>query len=162
MVEVPNFVGSSYSRIESESVFKDRFEIIASEDYSADVEAGYIISQDIEAGTQVEKGSVVNIVVSKGIEYVMLPDLKGLQYSEVETRLKELGFECKKVEKNNDGDHTEGEVVSFVPEAGKSYQKGEQIYVQVWGEAPTTTQPAETTAAEGETTKGLLDDILGG
>jgi serine/threonine-protein kinase len=162
MVEVPNFVGSSYSRIESEDVFKERFKIIASEAFSTDVEEGYIISQDIAAGTQVEKGSTVNIVVSKGVEYITLPDLKGIQYSEVESRLKELGFECKKVEKNNDGSHTEGEVMAFVPEANKQYAKGELIYVQVWGPAPTTTEPPTNQPPTESATKGLLDSIFGG
>lgn len=152
MVQVPNFVGSSYSRIESESIFKERFNIIVAEAFSSDVEAGYIISQDVAKGSQVEKGSTINIVVSKGIEYITLPDLKGLQYDDVEARLKELGFTCKKVEKKNDGTHSANEVESFVPEAGKQYAKGELIYVQTWGEPPTTEAP--------ETTKGILGGIF--
>ena len=143
MVEVPNFVGASYQRIAGESAFKDRFTINFVEEYSSDVEAGYIISQDIEPKTQVERGSTINVVVSKGVEYIDLPDLKGLPYDDVEQRLKSLGFECKKVEKSNDGSHIEGEVVSFVPEPGKQYERGELIYVQVWGAPPTTQAPTE-------------------
>ncbi len=143
MILVPNFVGSSYQRIEGESAFKDRFNINFVEEFSSEVEAGYIISQDIEEGTLVEKGSTINIVVSKGVEYVDLPDLKGLPYDDVRQRLESLGFECKKVEKSNDGSHIEGEVVSFVPEPGKQYAKGELIYVQVWGAPPTTEAPSE-------------------
>ena len=59
MVEVPDFVGSSYQRLENESTFKDRFNINFIEEFSAEVEAGYVISQDVEAGTQVEKGSTI-------------------------------------------------------------------------------------------------------
>lgn len=141
MVQVPNFVGSSYQRIENESAFKERFNIVFVEEFSSDVEAGYVISQDVEAGTQVAKGSTINVTVSKGVEYVDLPDLKGLPYDDVKQRLESLGFECKKVEKSNDGSHIENEVVSFVPEPGKQYAKGELIYVQVWGAPPATTEP---------------------
>lgn len=146
MVEVPNFVGSSYQRIENESAFKERFNIVFVEEFSSEVEQGYVISQDVEAGTQVAKGSTINVTVSKGVEYIDLPDLKGLPFSDVESRLKELGFECKKVEKSNDGSHTEGDVVSFVPEPGKQYPRGELIYVQVWGAPPTTQAPSEPTS----------------
>ncbi|MCR4563638.1 MAG: PASTA domain-containing protein [Clostridiales bacterium] len=144
MVEVPDFVGASYQRLENESSFKERFNINFVEEFSSEVEAGYVISQDVEKGTMVEKGSTINIVVSKGVEYVDLPDLKGLPYDDVKQRLESLGFECRKVEKSNDGSHIEGEVVSFVPEAGKQYAKGEQIYVQVWGAPPTTQAPSES------------------
>jgi serine/threonine-protein kinase len=146
LVEVPDFVGSSYSRLENESTFKDRFNINFVEEFSSEVEAGYVISQDIEKGTMVEKGSTINIVVSKGVEYVDLPDLKGLPYDDVKQRLESLGFECKKVEKSNDGTHIEDEVVSFVPESGKQYPKGELIYVQVWGAPPTTEAQSENTS----------------
>lgn len=147
MVQVPDFVGASYQRIENESTFKERFNINFVEEFSSEVEAGYVISQDVEKGTMVEKGSTINIVVSKGVEYVDLPDLKGLPYNDVKQRLESLGFECKKVEKSNDGSHIEGEVVSFVPEPGKQYAKGELIYVQVWGAPPTTQPPADNQAA---------------
>ena len=146
MIEVPDFVGSSYQRLENESTFKDRFNINFIEEFSSEVEAGYVISQDVEKGTMVEKGSTINIVVSKGVEYVDLPDLKGLPYDDVKQRLESLGFECKKVEKSNDGSHIEGEVVSFVPEPGKQYARGELIYVQVWGAPPTTETPSEPTS----------------
>lgn len=147
MIEVPDFVGSSYQRLENESTFKDRFNINFVEEFSSEVEAGYVISQDVEKGTMVEKGSTINIVVSKGVEYVDLPDLKGLPYDDVKQRLESLGFECKKVEKSNDGSHIEGEVVSFVPEPGKQYARGELIYVQVWGAPPTTEAPSENTGS---------------
>ena len=146
MIEVPDFVGSSYQRLENESTFKDRFNINFIEEFSSEVEAGYVISQDVEKGTMVEKGSTINIVVSKGVEYVDLPDLKGLPYDDVKQRLESLGFECKKVEKSNDGSHIEGEVVSFVPEPGKQYARGELIYVQVWGAPPATEAPSESTS----------------
>jgi len=142
MVEVPDFVGSSYQRIKNETTFNERFNINFIEEFSSEVEAGYVISQDVEPKTQVAKGSTINVKVSKGVEYIDLPDLKGLAYDEVKQRLESIGFECRRVEKSNDGTHTEGEVVSFVPEPGKQYARGELIYVQVWGAPPTTEAPS--------------------
>ncbi|WAA13651.1 Stk1 family PASTA domain-containing Ser/Thr kinase [Fervidibacillus halotolerans] len=38
------------------------------EDYHDTIPAGYVISQDIEAGTEIKKGDTVNVVMSKGKE----------------------------------------------------------------------------------------------
>ncbi len=152
MIEVPDFTGQNYSRISSDAVQKSRFNFIVEYEYSSEVETGYIISQGSAAGTQVPKGSDLKLTVSKGIEYVTLPDVSGMNYTEAEKVLTDAGFVCKKIEKNNDGSHNADEVIALTPEAGGSYEKGKEIYVQVWGAAPTTTT----------TTKSAVESIIGG
>lgn len=150
LVEVPDFAGQNYSRISSDAVQKSRFNFIVEYAYSSEVESGYIISQGSAPGTQIPKGSDLKITVSKGIEYVTLPDVSGMDYAEAEKVLTDAGFACKKIEKNNDGSHKANEVIALTPEAGGSYEKGKEIYVQVWGAAPTTT------------TQSAVDSIIGG
>ena len=153
MIEVPNFVGQSYSRISNDEVQKTRFKFTVDYQYSDSVEAGVIIGQNLEAGTQIEQGSELKLTVSKGIEYVTLIDVSGMDYNKAFNLLTEAGFVCKKVEKNNDGSHTANEVITVTPEAGKEYERGKEIYVQVWGAPPTT---ATTTK------KSLLGELGGG
>lgn len=138
MIEVPNFVGQSYSRISNDEVQKTRFKFTVDYQYSDSAEAGVIIGQNLEAGTQIEQGSELKLSVSKGIEYVTLIDVSGMDYNKAFNLLTEAGFVCKKVEKNNDGSHTANEVITVTPEAGKEYERGKEIYVQVWGAPPTT------------------------
>ncbi len=138
MIEVPNFVGQSYSRISNDEVQKTRFKFTVDYQYSDSAEAGVIIGQNLEAGTQTEQGSELKLTVSKGIEYVTLIDVSGMDYNKAFNLLTEAGFVCKKVEKNNDGSHTANEVITVTPEAGKEYERGKEIYVQVWGAPPTT------------------------
>ncbi len=138
MIEVPNFVGQSYSRISNDEVQKTRFKFTVDYQYSDSAEAGVIIGQNLEAGTQIEQGSELKLTVSKGIEYVTLIDVSGMDYNKAFNLLTEAGFVCKKVEKNNDGSHTANEVIAVTPEAGKEYERGKEIYVQVWGAPPTT------------------------
>lgn len=153
MIEVPNFVGQSYSRISNDEVQKTRFKFTVDYQYSDSAEAGVIIGQNLEAGTQIEQGSELKLTVSKGIEYVTLIDVSGMDYNKAFNLLTEAGFVCKKVEKNNDGSHTANEVITVTPEAGKEYERGKEIYVQVWGAPPTT---ATTTK------KSLLGELSGG
>lgn len=153
MIEVPNFVGHSYSRISNDEVQKTRFKFTVDYQYSDSAEAGVIIGQNLEAGTQIEQGSELKLTVSKGIEYVTLIDVSGMDYNKAFNLLTEAGFVCKKVEKNNDGSHTANEVITVTPEAGKEYERGKEIYVQVWGAPPTT---ATTTK------KSLLGELGGG
>lgn len=153
MIEVPNFVGQSYSRISNDEVQKTRFKFTVDYQYSDSTEAGVIIGQNLEAGTQTEQGSELKLTVSKGIEYVTLIDVSGMDYNKAFNLLTEAGFVCKKVEKNNDGSHTANEVITVTPEAGKEYERGKEIYVQVWGAPPTT---ATTTK------KSLLGELSGG
>lgn len=155
MIEVPNFVGQSYSRISNDEVQKTRFKFTVDYQYSDSAEAGVIIGQNLEAGTQVEQGSELKLTVSKGIEYVTLIDVSGMDYNKAFNLLTEAGFVCKKVEKNNDGSHTTNEVITVTPEAGKEYERGKEIYVQVWG-APPTTAPTTKWNLLGELGGGLF------
>ena len=45
--------------------------------YSSSISKGRIISQDIKSGTNVENGSKVGVVVSKGAEQIKVPNVVG-------------------------------------------------------------------------------------
>ena len=66
-------------------------------------------------------------MVSKGVEYITLPDVKGMQYDAAVQVLINAGFTCTKIEKENDGTHTAGIVIDTTPQAGKNYEKGKEI-----------------------------------
>lgn len=60
--------------------------------YNPNVEAGDVVSTDPAAGEQAEKGSTVNITVSKGTEQVTVPDLKGMSADEAQRTLASYGL----------------------------------------------------------------------
>lgn len=146
LVSVPNFKGQSYSRISSDAVQNQRFSFEVEYAYDSTVEVGYIISQSIEEGQQIPMGSKLKLVVSKGIEYVAVPNVAGDDYIFAEANLIIAGFKVEKVEKSNDGTHTAGQIIETTPAAGSSVEKGSTIYVQVWGPVPTTA-PENTTGS---------------
>lgn len=154
MIEVPDFTNTSYDLIAQNPVQNERFKIKAVMEYSTTVEKGYIISQSIEAGKEVEKGTAITFTVSNGPEYVTIPGgLKGILIDIVKPKLEEAGFVVKVVEKKNDGSNDEGTVIEVTPNEGTSIVKGSEVYVQVWGEPPTTEEP-ET---ESTTSRKLFD-----
>lgn len=59
---------------------------------------GYIISQSIEEGQQVPYGTELVLTVSKGTEYIDIPDVSGKDYADAEKTLTDAGFTVKKVE----------------------------------------------------------------
>lgn len=136
MIEVPNFVNTSYDLIASNPVQNERFTIKSTSDYSQTIEKGYIISQSIEPGKSVEKGTEITFVISKGPEYVAVPPVIDMEVETAKTQLEEAGFVVKIIEKANDGNYTANTVAGVTPEVGSSQVKGSEVYIEVWGEAP--------------------------
>ncbi len=65
---------------------------ITGKDYSNDIPADYILTQDISAGTVVVQNSIVNITVSGGIQLVTVPNVMNLSVQEAKDQLVALGF----------------------------------------------------------------------
>src|SRR5699024_5605796 len=56
---------------------------------SSDIKAGNVISQDPEAGSTLEKGEKVSLIISSGIKEIEVPDLDKMSLDEAENKLKE-------------------------------------------------------------------------
>ncbi len=145
MIEVPNFVNSSYDMVAQNPVQNSRFKINSVLEYSDEVEKGYIISQSLEAGTSVETGSEITFVVSKGREFVTIPPVKDTNIDYAKQTLEQAGFVVNIITKENNGDYTEGNVAEITPAEGTSKTKGTDVFVQVWGAPPSTEPDTETT-----------------
>ena len=98
----------------------------ASEEYSADVVAGRIISQDPVAGTEAEKGTAVNVVVSKGPEKIEVPDLKSLTPEQAEQSLSEKGLKGRSGDASY-SDTEKGLVFKQDQEPGSTLDKGSTV-----------------------------------
>lgn len=142
-VEVPNFVGRAFETIKSTKEFTSHFVFAATYEYSDTVEEGYIISQDVLAYSNVKNGTLINVVISKGIEQIELTNVEGMSYDEAVKLLSGIGFDVemdtRKIE--NDGSHKADTVYKMSPSTttGKTYDKGTKIVLTVWAEKVTTT-----------------------
>ncbi len=132
-VQVPNMLGQSYerwqSRVESgEFAFKLK---IASQDFNDTVDEGHIITQEPEAGMEVQPGDTVTVTVSKGSTTRTLPEFSGASFAELQGTLIQSGFSPVKEEQFSDEVEL-GYVISYKDhQAGDALEYGTAVTVIV-------------------------------
>lgn len=151
--QVPNFSGVGYTQsdIENNGAWNEQFKFTFQGEYSADTEEGIIFKQSVAAGETVDQGSEIILTVSKGIQTQTVPDVRGLVLDEATKQLEDLGFKVSTVEVYNDGTHIANTVKNTdasAPAAGTLAAVGEEVILQVYGEAEPTTAPAVTDSVE--------------
>ena len=130
-VEVPDVVGKT--REEAEKLLKDAGLVAEiTEENDEKVEAGIVLSQDIEDGETVNKGSTVKLVVSKGsgIVNVEVPSLVGKTEQEAKNLLTEAGLKVNVVN-DEDESKNDGVVLRQSKDAGTEVQEGTTITITV-------------------------------
>lgn len=138
LVPVPNFVNRNYAEVTATPYWTNNFVFERAEAYSDTVSKGYIIEQSVPADSEVNAGTKIVLTVSLGIEQFELPYVIGMDYEDAKERLKTSNFNVSKELAENDGTHTAGVVQSVANlTVGKSYPKGTEVILVVWGEAPT-------------------------
>lgn len=91
---VPNLLGEVYDKSTVEKILEEHGFILGTvtEDYSAEYEKGYIMGQDPGPGTEADKDTAVNIVVSQGKAKPKMPLLLGLTVDQAEAALADQGL----------------------------------------------------------------------
>ncbi|MEK7817008.1 MAG: PASTA domain-containing protein, partial [Actinomycetota bacterium] len=102
--------------------------------YSETVAEGSIISQDPAAGSQVQKGSSVKYVVSKGpepVKEVTVPSLVGLTQGEAAGQLSAAKLVLGNVTQQYSSSVPAGQVISQSPSAGQKVREGSSVSIVV-------------------------------
>jgi serine/threonine-protein kinase len=82
-----------------------------------DIEEGLVCETDPPEGTEIAKGSTVNLIMSAGPEAVQVPDVVGDPFDDAEAELEEAGFTVEREEEESDTEDPET-VLSQDPEGG--------------------------------------------
>lgn len=156
MVAVPNVVGLSVDEASS-ALSEAGLTAKATYQESSDYEKDIIISQDIEAETQVEQGSVLNLVVSSGkAEGVAVPDVVGKSEAESKVALEKEGFTMAKEYSESDSVE-KGKVISQSPLGATNAPKGSSVKVVVSsGKTSTEVEVPDLVGKDEMTAKSLL------
>ena len=126
-LSVPTLTGVTQNQAQA-SLEQLGLSMAATEQFSATVPQGQIISQDPAPHTTVHRGDTVKVVVSKGPEMVTVPDLTGQQVDEAKQTLEGLGFNVQ-VKKILGGYFQT--VRTSDPQPGTSVPKGSTVTVTI-------------------------------
>ena len=149
LVKVPSVVGASLENART-SITAHGLECSVKEEYSDKVAAGYVIRTDPEAGTEVEEGTTVKIVVSKGKQTVTVPNLGGQTRSAAVSALEKLGLKASVKEEYN-SIVAAGVVIRQSPESGSEAMPGSSVTIVVsLGPEPVPSSEPEPSSSETE------------
>ena len=150
----PDFVGMDYdSQVRNNHSYAGDYLFYVTMEYSDTVEKGKIIRQTPEAGEVIEKGSTIDLVVSRGPQMVEMPDVIGVPQNDAIERIQKAGLIPSCFMVVNDGSLVAGCVVSCSEDAGTMVEAGSVITVYiaadpVWRSPPNRPPPPIPAAAK--------------
>jgi serine/threonine-protein kinase len=129
--DVPKVAGLTLD--EAEKKLAERTLVVGkvTREYSVTVPEGKVVSSSPKAGTEVRADAVVDLVVSKGLPPVEVPNVVGKSFDDASDQLAGLGLQIDQVgEKYQDGT-AKGEVLSQSPGSGARVTRGSTVEVVV-------------------------------
>ena len=157
-VQVPNVVDRSEADAERTLQAANLTVVHGEAQFSDDIAEGNVISSSPAAGTEVEEGTEVTIVISLGAEPATVPDLRGKSASAAEAALSDAGLNGSASEEYSDS-VAAGNVISQSIDPGKKVDKGTTVsYVVSRGpETKYATVPNLIGKTESEARQALRD-----
>lgn len=126
-VEVPQLVGQTEE--DARKLAKEAGILFSVKDrvFDSEYDDGLVCKQNIEEGQKVKKGYTVEVLISKGIKEIEVPDLINSFRIEVKARLKDLELEEGDVKSENSDTVDAGKVIRQSPEPGEKVTAGTKI-----------------------------------
>ena len=131
--EVPKVIG--LTKEDAEALIKTKYKdaiIRYGEDYSDDIEEGFVCEQYPQESTEYPVTSEVKLTISTGKEPIEIPDVHGLSEAQAEKKLTDKDYQFD-VEKEYVADNSiaEGLVISTKPDRGTKAVKGDKVTIVV-------------------------------
>lgn len=148
MFEVPLVIGTTYAAASTDPNYMGVFtyEIIGAE-FSTDYDRGLIMSQETEAGTTAERGTVIQVKISLGTPTVTMPNLVNLTLEEAKDALWQAGFFYSSISvmETYDVSATPEAVVETEPKAGSevNVMSGIKIFINTYKDE-SSSEPASS------------------
>ena len=110
VLTVPNVVGLSYEEVQSNLEYTAQFRFIrAAQEYNSEHEAGIILEQSPQAGTETnQEQPLIEVVVSMGPELVEMPDIIGMSQESAQQVLDSLHIQATFPLIPNNGEYASG------------------------------------------------------
>ena len=125
-VAIADYRGKSGEQALNELV-EAGFDVDSKYEFSEDLPAGAVVSQSPAQG-EAEKGSLITLTVSKGTEYVFIPNIFALNEKKAIAALEDLEL---KVEVKRVGNKKEKVVTNISPKVGSKVKRGSKVTITV-------------------------------
>ncbi len=129
-VVVPDVVGKQVDTARN-ILLSQNLRVVVSDSFSDKVPAGYVISQQPEAGTTVKEQRAVTLIISKGGETTVVPDLRGINRRDAELQLQNAGLKLGRVDEQFSSDVAQDTVISQNPRPPAQVSKGTAIDIVI-------------------------------
>ncbi len=129
-VTVPDVVGKQVDTARN-IIISNNLRVSVSDAFSDKVPAGHVISQQPEAGTTVKEQRMITIIVSKGGEITVVPDLRGLNRRDAELQIKNSGLKLGRVDEQFSQDAAQDTVINQNPRPPAQITKGTAIDIVI-------------------------------
>ncbi len=127
---VPPLGGDPLATAEREAQ-EANLDLVFSEEFSSTVPAGRIVSQRPPPGTEVEEGTEVSVVVSRGPELAPVPQVTGLHVDEATRRIEGAGFKVGGIEEVYHDQVPKNEVIGQNPDPETNLEVGKPVRLTV-------------------------------
>lgn len=139
---IPNVQNMSLDDAEKE-LRKVGLSIKLEEEYSADIEKNYVIYQTPAAGTDAKEGDIITIVLSRGPNQSLVPNIVGMSLSEAENVLKENKLLLGNRKQEYSDTFEKGIVIDQSPKSGNEIgSEGSKVDVVI-SKGPEPVKPPE-------------------
>ena len=129
-VEVPMVLNLDQSQAVNELERRDLKANIARTEESDEYEIGKVMSQDPEQNSKVDRGTVINLVISGGRE-VEVPDLRNMTLSQADETLKAIGLRLGRTNPQTSDSVDKDLIISQTPRSTSKLQAGSEVDVTV-------------------------------
>ncbi len=129
-VAVPDVVGKQVDNARN-ILSSNNLRVTVSDAFNDKVPAGYVISQQPEAGTTVKEQRTITLIVSKGGEITVVPDLRGLNRRDAELQIKNSGLKVGRIDEQFAEDTTQDTVINQNPRPPAQITKGTAIDIVI-------------------------------
>ncbi len=129
-VQIPDVIGKT-SQEAAAILGQKSLKVTVTKENSSSINKDIVIRMSPQPGTEVKKGSTVNIVVSLGPEKVEVPNLMDKTEAEARSILESKGLKTKVQYEPTDISEEDGRVVRQFPSAEKNTEKGSTVTIYI-------------------------------